>query len=167
MRRHGLRLYEVAQQTVGRPALARVRAALGTTLLVVAAVLTFLCAMVLIGAWRNDVAISSHTGKATAEVVSVSFARTIIRFTTPDGAVHSPPAGVLYPRGLAPGQLVRIEYDVRNPDLARIADRDASLALLPTLLTAAAGWLVLAPVGLWLRRRSPHRSPRVSALPNT
>jgi len=156
MRAGGRKLQEVVQQTAERMArqvLARARRVLGTALLVLAAVLTFLCAMVLIGAWRDDVAISTHTGKASAEVVSVSFARTIIRFTTPDGAVHSPRTGVLYPRGLEPGQLVRIEYDVRNPDLARVAERDVSLGLIPALITAVAGWLVLAPLGLWLRRR--------------
>jgi hypothetical protein len=132
----------------------RVCSMLGTALLVLPAVLAFLCVMTVIGAWRNDVAISSHTGKATAEVVSVSFARTIIRFTTPDGQVHSPPTGVLYPGGLEPGQLVRIDYDVRNPNLARVADRDVSTGILPALLTAVGGWLVFAPPGLWLRRRA-------------
>ena len=147
----------MVQQTVertSRPVAARVRGFLGAALLVIPAVLTFLCVMVLVGAWRDDVAISSHTGKATAEVVSVSFARTIIRFTTPDGGVRSPRTGVLYPGGLQPGQLVRIEYDVRNPDLARIAGRNVSLGLLPALLTAAGGWVLLAPPGLWLRRRA-------------
>jgi hypothetical protein len=133
----------------------RLRGALGTTLLVLPAVITFLCAMVLLGAWRDDVAIASHTGRATAEVVSVSFARTIIRFTTPDGAVHSPPTGVLYPRGLELGQLVRIEYDVRNPDLARIAERDVGIGFLPAALTAAGAWVLLAPFGVWLRLRRP------------
>ena|SRR5215211_247683 len=154
MRDDGSRLQEVAQQTVGRAMVARARAVLGTTLLTAAAVLTFLCLMALIGAWRDDVAISTHTGKATAAVVSVSLARTIIRFPTPDGAVHSPRTGVLYPNGLQPGQLIRIEYDVRNPELARVADRDASIGLVPALITVATVWIVLAPLGLWLRRRS-------------
>lgn len=135
-----------------RPVVARSRARCGTALLVIPAVLTFLCLMVVVGAWRDDVAISSHQGKATAEVVSVSFARTIIRFTTPDGEVRSPRTGVLYPGGVRPGQLVRIEYDTRNPDLARIAGRDVGQGLLPALLVAVAAWLVLAPPGLWLRR---------------
>jgi hypothetical protein len=130
-----------------------VRAVAAAVLLVLPAVLTFLCAIAILGAWRNDVAISTHTGKATAEVVSVTFGRTIIRFTTPDGVVRSPGTGVLYPGGLQQGQLVRIEYDVRNPDLARIAGRNAGEGLLPALFTAAGGWVLLAPAGLWLRRR--------------
>jgi len=150
----------VVQQTVeliSRPVAARVRAWCGAALLLVPAMLTFLCLMVVVGAWRDDVAISSHTGKATAEVVSVSFARTIIRFTTSDGEVRSPRTGVLYPGGLQPGQLVRIEYDVRNPDLARIAGRGVGLGLLPALFTAVGGWLLLAPIGLWLRRPRSRR----------
>jgi hypothetical protein len=152
------RLHKVVQQTVrriSRPVAARVRAWCGAALLVIPALIAFLCLMVVVGAWRDDVAISSHTGRATAEVVSVSFARTIIRFTTPDGAVRSPRTGVLYPGGLQPGQLVRIEYDVRNPDLARIAGRGVGLGLLPALLTAVGACVLLAPIGLWLRRRPP------------
>lgn len=125
--------------------------ALGIGLLVLPSLITFLSVMVVLGAWRDDVAIGSRTGRATAEVVSVSYARTIIRFSTPDGAVHSPPAGVLYPRGLQPGQLVRIEYDMRNPDLARIADRDVSSGYLPALLTAVGAWVVCGPLWFWLR----------------
>jgi Protein of unknown function (DUF3592) len=154
MGRYGRRLRQVVQETAKRTVAARARAATGSALLVIPAVLTFLCIMVIVGAWRDDVAISSHTGKATATVVSVSFARTIIRFTTPDGEVRSPRTGVLYPGGLQPGQLIRIEYDVRNPDLARVAGRDVGLGLLPALFTAAGSWLVLAPAGVWLRRRN-------------
>jgi hypothetical protein len=155
----------VAPEAARSSVAVRVRGVLGTALLVLPAVLAFLCLMTVIGAWRDDVAISSHTGKATAEVVSVSFGRTIIRFTTPDGEVHSPPSGVLYPGGLEPGQLVRIEYDVRNPDLARVVDRDVSTGILPALLTAVGGWLVFAPLGLWLRRRA-HAVPSPSACPH-
>lgn len=140
----------MVEQTA-RPRPLRWRRWLGTVLLVLPALVSFMCAMVVLGAWRNDAAISARTGKATAEVVSVSFARTIIRFTTPDGEVHSPPAGVLYPSGVQPGQLVRIEYDTGNPDLARIADRDVSIGYLPAALTAGAAWLLLAPAGFWLR----------------
>lgn len=138
-----------------RAVAARWRGVLGTALLVLPAVITFLSVMVLIGAWRDDVAIRSHLGKATAEVVSVSYGRTIIRFTTADGTVHSPPKGVLYPRGVEPGQLVRIEYDVRNPDLARIAERGVGDGVLKVLATAAGSWVLAVP-GWWLRSRRLH-----------
>jgi uncharacterized protein DUF3592 len=125
----------------------------GAVLLAAAAMLTFACVMALLGAWVDDRAIDARTGRATAEVLSSTFGRTIIQFVTPDGAVHSPQRGVLYPRGLEPGQLVRVEYDRSNPDLVRAADRDFQLGLLPAAVGVAAIWLVLAPPALWLRRR--------------
>lgn len=128
------------------------RRRLGALVLATAAVLTVVCGMVLLGAWRNDAAIDARTGRATAEVVSSSFGRTVIRFTTPDGAVRSPQRGVLYPRGLEQGSLVRVEYDLANPDLVRVADRGVQLGVLPIALTVLGIWLVLGPVALWLRR---------------
>lgn len=125
----------------------------GAALLAGAAVLTFACLMALLGAWMDDRAIDARTGRATAEVVSSSLGRTVIRFVTPDGAVHSPQRGVLYPRGLEPGELVRVEYDRSDPDLVRVADRDFQLGLLPVAVSVAVIWLVLMPPALWLRRR--------------
>jgi hypothetical protein len=125
---------------------------LSTSLLVLPALLTFLCAIVLLGAWRDDAAISGHRGRATAEVVSASFIRTIVRFGTPDGAVHSPTTGVLYPGGLRRGQLVRVEYDVRDPDLVRVAGRGAGLGLVPALVTVACAWVLCVPPSWWLRQ---------------
>jgi hypothetical protein len=125
----------------------------GAVLLAGAAVLTFACAMALLGAWVDDKAIDARTGRTTAKVVSSSFGRTIIRFDTPDGAVHSPQRGVLYPRGLEEGQLVRVEYDRSNPELVRVADRDFQLGLPPTVVGVIVIWLVLTPPALWLRRR--------------
>jgi len=130
------------------------RRRLGAALLAAAAVLTFASVMALLGAWRDDAAIDARTGRATANVVSATFGRTIIRFATPDGAVRSPQRGVLYPRGLQPGQLVRVEYDIANPDLVRVADRGVELGVLPVLITVAAIWVVLTPPALWLRRRT-------------
>jgi len=125
----------------------------GAVALAGAVVLTFACVMGLLGAWVDDRAIDARTGRTTAEVVSSSFGRTIIRFPTPDGTVHSPQRGVLYPRGLEPGQLIRVEYDRSNPELVRVADRDFRLGLLPCVVGVTAIWLVLTPPALWLRRR--------------
>lgn len=153
----GRRLPEVVQQTVRAPVrVIRIswRRRLGAAVLAGAAVLTFASVMALLGAWRDDAAIDARTGRATAQVVSSTFGRTIIRFATPDGVVRSPQRGVLYPRGLEQGQLIRIEYDVANPDLVRVADRGFELGVLPTAVTVVIIWLVLTPPALWLRRRS-------------
>ncbi|WP_234995467.1 DUF3592 domain-containing protein [Streptoalloteichus hindustanus] len=126
-----------------------------TVLLVVGCVVSTLCVLLVVGCWMNDRAIEHpEPGRATAEVVLVSFPRTVVRYTTPDGAVYSPSLGVLYPEGLQTGQLVRVEYDPAQPDkLVRIAGRDFRIALLPAGTTLLGVWAVVGPLVWWLRRR--------------
>ncbi|MBB4962802.1 DUF3592 domain-containing protein [Saccharothrix violaceirubra] len=129
------------------------RLLVGRALLVLGLLVT-LIGLVLVGAcFKDDLAIEKRTGHVTAEVVSVSFQRTVVRFATPDGAVYSPSQGVLYPDGLEPGQLVRVEYDTANPELARVQGRTYTLALLPVGTFLLAVWAVLAVPVWWLRRR--------------
>ncbi|MEA5361893.1 hypothetical protein VA596_20315 [Amycolatopsis sp., V23-08] len=120
--------------------------------LAVASLLTVMCVCLLFAAIRNDRSISGQLGTATATVDSVAFDRTIIHFETPDGIVHSPANGVLYPDGLAAGQLVRIEYDATDPELARVAGRSATLTLLPLGSFVFFTWLVAGPLLWWIRR---------------
>lgn len=127
-------------------------------LIVVGWVITGLCLCLLTGAWRNDAAIGARTGNANAEVLSVTFSRTVVRYSTPDGAVHIPPSGVLYPSGLATGELVRVEYDAANPELVRVAGRDVRLAFLPLGTAVFVVWAVLGPAAWWLRRPRPPRA---------
>ncbi|GGM83884.1 hypothetical protein GCM10012275_63130 [Longimycelium tulufanense] len=126
-----------------------------TVLLSIGGVLTVLCALLVAGCWADDLAIERpEPGRATAEVVSVSFSRTIVRYNTPEGAVHIPNEGVLYPEGLQEGQLVRVEYDTAQPDKkVRVEGRDFRLALLPVGTTVAGLWAVLVPAVWWLRRK--------------
>ena len=104
-----------------------------TTLAVTVAggVFTALCLLVLFSVWRDDISIDTHEARTAADVLSVSFNRTAVRFATPDGTVYTPASGVLYPRGLAVGERVWVEYDTANPDLVRVAGRDYHLAFLP------------------------------------
>lgn len=120
----------------------------------VAGLLTLLVLVLLLAAYRNDAAIDSNLGTANAEVLSVGWDRTIVRFETPDGAVHISQDGVLYPDGLTEGQLVHVEYDVTDPNLVRVAGRSFTLAFLPVGTTIAITWLVAAPLLWWLRRRA-------------
>jgi hypothetical protein len=113
-----------------------------------------MCLLLFVGGLRNDIAIGSHIGYANAEVVSTSFGRTVVRFNTPDGAVHSPPDGILYPKGLVPGQIVRIEYDQRNPELARVAGRSITSAWFPLTLIIAVAWGLVVGALYWLRQRT-------------
>lgn len=123
-------------------------------LLVFGCAVTVLCVLVFAGIWWNDWSIQSNTGRSTAEVLSVSFDRTVVRYTAADGSVRTPTSGVLFPSGLEQGQLVRVEYDLTDPDLVRVAGRDKRIALLPLAEVVVATWLVLAPGLWWTRRRS-------------
>ncbi|GAA1989527.1 DUF3592 domain-containing protein [Amycolatopsis minnesotensis] len=118
-----------------------------------AVVVTVLCAGLLFAAIRNDHAIESHLGRAQADVDSVAFDRTIIRYVAQDGNLHSPSTGVLYPSGLTAGDLVWVEYDTTDPDLVRVAGRTAELTWVPLGSTALVTWVVAGPLLWWLGRR--------------
>lgn len=131
----------------------RVRRIAVRVVLALGGLLTGLGLLLIIAGWTEDAKIDGHTGRANAEVVSVSFQRTLVRFQTPDGAEHIPSVGVLYPEALEEGQTVQVEYDLRNPELVRVAGRGTLLMLLPVGTTVLLAWAVLLPVVWWLRRR--------------
>lgn len=145
----------------------RARRAVARGLVAVGVLLTALGVLLVVAAVVEDAAIEGATGRADAEVVSVSFSRTLVRFQTPDGAEHVPTVGVLYPEALEEGQVVRVEYDARNPDLVRVAGRGASLMVLPVVSSLVVVWLVAGGGLWWLRRRGPlhlrppRRTPRM------
>jgi hypothetical protein len=122
-------------------------------LLALAGVISFLGVVLVVAAWTEDIAIDGDFGKVNAEVVSVDFSRTLVRFYTPDGAEHIPQVGVLYPAGLRVGDVVEVEYRQDNPELVRVAGRGAVVTLLPVGLTLFGVWAVVIPVVWWLRRR--------------
>jgi hypothetical protein len=135
----------------------RVRLVIGRALPVVGAVVTLVGVLLVLACWRDDAAIEKHMGRANAEVISVTFNRTVVRFGTPDGKVYIPSQGVLYPEGLEPGQVVRVEYDSSNPEITRVAGRTVSLAFLPVSTFLLAVWAVLLPLTWWLRRPRERR----------
>ncbi|GGS22429.1 MULTISPECIES: DUF3592 domain-containing protein [Actinokineospora] len=146
---------------------ARVRRAVARVVVGVGGLLSVFGLLLIVAAFVEDAAIENHVGRAEAEVVSVAFHRTLVRFTTPDGAEQVPSVGVLYPEHLEEGQVVRVEYDARNPDLVRVAGRGAALTILPVTSLLAAVWAVAGVVLWWLRKqgplhlRPPHRTKRV------
>jgi hypothetical protein len=125
---------------------------------VLGCVVSGLCLLVVIGAWQNDHQIGRHEGHAVADVLSVSFSRTAVRFVTPDGTVVIPPTGVLYPSGLAAGERVRVEYDAQNTELVRVAGRDFTLSFLPAGLSLVGCWAIVGPL-VWFLRREPRVTP--------
>jgi hypothetical protein len=120
----------------------------------IAVVLTLLCGFALLGAVLDDRTISSGQAVAQAQVLDGStFLRTLVQFTAADGQAHTPELGVFYPRGLEPGTMVAVEYDVTNPDLVRVAGRSALAGLLPLGGAVVVVWAVAVSWSRWLRRR--------------
>lgn len=126
------------------------------TLFVLGCVFSGLCVLVLVSSWYDDQQINAHRGQTVADVLSVSFNRTAVRFVTPNGTVNIPANGVVYPIGLATGERVRVEYDTANPELVRVAGRGWQLAFLPVGTSLLACWALLVP-SIWLLRRQPRQ----------
>ncbi|WP_206615284.1 DUF3592 domain-containing protein [Rhodococcus spongiicola] len=128
------------------------RALLGVV--AVATGISVLAVLLVLAAWRNDRTIESDMGTATAEVLSAGSLRSAVSFVTPDGITHNPRLGVLYPTRLTAGQRIEVEYARSEPDLVRVAGRDASVAIVPCGSVVVGTWLVALPVLLVLRRRA-------------
>ncbi|SDE06400.1 hypothetical protein SAMN05444580_109152 [Rhodococcus tukisamuensis] len=123
--------------------------------LVVAIGISSLAVLLVLAAWRNDHTIASDKGVATAEVLSAGARRSAISFVTPDGVTHNPKLGVLYPTKLTVGQRIDVEYAKSDPDLVRVAGRDARVALVPAGSVIVVTWLLAAPALWWVRRPRP------------
>ncbi|GAB2639100.1 DUF3592 domain-containing protein [Prescottella soli] len=122
---------------------------------VVAAIgISVLAVLLVLAAWRNDRTIESNMGTATAEVLSAGSLRSAVSFVTPDGITHNPKLGVLYPTNLTAGQRIDVEYSRSDPDLVRVAGRDARVAIVPAGSVIVVTWLVALPVLVVLRRRA-------------
>jgi hypothetical protein len=136
-------------------------------IIVAACLVTLQSVLIVAGAWRNDRQIERHMGVAEANVLDAGPRRSTIEFVTPDRVTYRPELGVLYPSELENGMRIYVEYDKNNPDLVRVQDRNASLAIIPAGSIALVGWLVavaaLAGVTLLERRRTPSKADTVAA----
>ncbi|HEX5405227.1 MAG TPA: DUF3592 domain-containing protein [Pseudonocardiaceae bacterium] len=146
---------EPARMPTGKRRGRRIAAA---TLLVLGCLFSGLCLLLLVATWRDDSQIDAHQGRTVADVLSVSFTRTAVRFVAPDGTVVIPTNGLLYPTGLAAGEQVRVEYDTKNTELVRVAGRDFRLAFLPVGMSLVICWAIVGPV-VWFLRRKPASGP--------
>lgn len=124
------------------------------SVVVVAAGISVLAVLLVLAACRNDRTIESDMGTATAEVLSAGSLRSAVSFVTPDGVTHNPKLGVLYPTNLTAGQRIDVEYARSEPDLVRVAGRDASVAIVPAGSVIVVTWFVALPALLVLRRRA-------------
>jgi len=120
---------------------------------IIAVIIALQAVLLVAGAWRNDRQIERHMGVAEAEVLSASPRRSTVEFVTPDRVTYRPELGVLYPSELATGMRIYVEYDRNNPNLVRVRNRNASLAIIPAASTAVVGWLICAAILAGLVRR--------------
>ncbi len=120
--------------------------------LIAATVVSVLAVLLVLAAWRDDLLISSDKGVASAEVLSAGRLRSAVIFTTPDGVTRNPKVGVLYPTKLTAGERINVEYSRSDPDLVRVAGRDARVAVIPALSVIVVAWGLALPV-LWLVAR--------------
>ncbi len=123
-------------------------------MVVVAAGISVLAVLLVLAAWRNDRTIESDMGTATAEVLSAGFAAVGGQLRHPRRRYAQPKLGVLYPTNLTAGQRIDVEYARSEPDLVRVAGRDASVAIVPAGSVIVVTWFVALPALLVLRRRA-------------
>ncbi len=128
-------------------------------MLIAATAISALAVLLVLAAWRDDLLISSNRGVASAEVLSAGRLRSAVTFVTPDGVTRNPRLGVLYPTKLTAGERINVEYSRADPELVRVAGRDARVAIVPALSVIVVVWLIALP-SLWLVRRFRRREPR-------
>ncbi|MGJ0117878.1 hypothetical protein ACQ7HM_01625 [Williamsia sp. MIQD14] len=115
-------------------------------LLLIGAIVTIMMVVVVAGCYRDDSSIDAHRATATADVVTAGATKSTVRFYTESGELRSPRLGIFYPTELTAGQRISVEYDSTNPDLVRVAGRDASLAIIPAVSIAGYTWLLIVVV---------------------
>ncbi|MGW4531489.1 DUF3592 domain-containing protein [Nocardia sp. NPDC004340] len=125
-------------------------------IVIAAATVSFLAVLLVLAAWRDDHLINSDRGVTSAEVLSAGTLRSAVIFVTPDGETHNPKTGVLYPTKLTVGERINVEYRRSDPDLVRVAGRDARVAVIPALSVIVVAWAIAIPA-LWLLGSPPTR----------
>ena len=133
------------------------------TVWIVIGLVTLQSILLVAGAWRNDRQIERNRGVAEAQVLSAGPRRSTIEFVTPDRVTYRPELGVLYPSELATGMRIYVEYDRTDPNLVRVQNRNASLAIIPAGSVAVLGWFIGGAVLVLLVRREkrlPVEKPR-------
>nr|WP_051499693.1 DUF3592 domain-containing protein [Nocardia sp. BMG51109] len=128
----------------------------GIGVVVAATTVSVLAVLLVLAAWRDDMLIDADKGVTSAEVLSAGRLRSAVTYVTPDGVTHNPKVGVLYPTKLTAGERINVEYSKKDPELVRVAGRDARVAIIPALSVIVVVWAVALPV-LWLLRRSQRR----------
>ncbi len=124
--------------------------------MVAATAVSVLAVLLVLAAWRDDMLINADKGVTSAEVLSAGRLRSAVTYVTPDGVTRNPKVGVLYPTKLTAGERINVEYSRKDPDLVRVAGRDARVAIIPALSVIVVAWALALPT-LWLLRRMERR----------
>lgn len=122
--------------------------------MIAATTFSVLAVLLVLAAWRDDRLISSDMGVTSGEVLEAGRLRSAVSYVTPDGETHNPKVGVLYPTKLTRGERINVEYRRSDPDLVRVAGRDARVAIVPALSVIVVSWGVALPL-LWLLGSPP------------
>jgi hypothetical protein len=165
VRRFFPRLYGDETETRAARILRRLRIGI----VIAACLVTLQSVLLVLGAWRNDRQIERHMGVAEANVLSAGPRRSTIEFVTPNRVTYRPELGVLYPSELDTGMRIYVEYDKNNPDLVRVQDRNASLAIIPAGSIAVVAWLIAgaALIGVTLVERRLNPGEQTQNAPDT
>ncbi|WP_084520202.1 DUF3592 domain-containing protein [Nocardia mexicana] len=145
-----------SDQRIGRRPVRLRRTRIGV--LVAATAVSVLAVLLVLAAWRDDMLINSDKGVTSAEVLSAGRLRSAVTYVTPDGVTRNPKVGVLYPTKLTAGERINVEYSKKDPELVRVAGRDARVAIIPALSVIVVAWALALPA-LWLVRRWERRDP--------
>ncbi|GGK50319.1 DUF3592 domain-containing protein [Nocardia camponoti] len=121
--------------------------------LIVATAISVLMVLLVLAAWRNDLEISHNRGVTSGEVISAGRLRSAVSYVTPDGVTHNPKVGILYPTNLTAGMRINVEYSTNDPDLVRVAGRDASVAVVPAASVIVVVWAIALPLLVLIRRK--------------
>ena len=132
------RLAAVPNETRRQRILRRVRIGI----VAVACLVTLQSVLLVLGALAQRPADRTAHGRRRSQRARRRPAALDHRIVTPDRITYRPELGVLYPSELEDGMRIYVEYDVNNPDLVRVQDRNASLAIVPAGSIAVVGWLI-------------------------
>lgn len=116
--------------------------------IVIGVIVTVMMLTVVAGCYRDDREIEKNLGVTTALVVNARSYKAAVEYSTADGVFYSPRFGILYPTNLTAGQRITVEYNKSDPEMVRVAGRNAKIAIVPALSVIAVTWAMVIAIML-------------------